>query len=58
VGRSRQGWVLWGHMGADGAADMKRAWLESVRRLSRPYDIVLDLRRLESVSTGAFELIR
>lgn len=58
MGRSRQGWVLWEHMGADGAEDMKRAWLESVQRLSRPYDIVLDLRRLESVSTGAFELIR
>jgi AraC-like DNA-binding protein len=37
---------------------MKRIWLEAARLLTHPYDNVLDLRALETVSKAAFELIR
>src|SRR5437764_6356467 len=58
VGRSRIGWALWGQVGSDVAEEGKRIWLAAARRLSRPYDMVLDLRALETVSQGAYERIR
>jgi AraC-like DNA-binding protein len=58
AGPSRVGWVLWGHTSTDVATEMKELWLSLVRRLVRPYDHVLDLRTLDDVSRGAFELIR
>jgi AraC-like DNA-binding protein len=58
VGRNRQGWAMWGQVGTDAAEEGKQLWLASARRLARPYDLVLDLRPLQSVSQGAFELIR
>ena len=58
VGRDRVGWALWGHIGSDTAEDMKQIWITVVRQLCRPYDLVQDLRSMESVSPGAFELVR
>jgi AraC-like DNA-binding protein len=52
------GWVLWGHFADDDAEEGKRLWVAQSRRVAMPYDFVLDLRRLESVSRGAFERIR
>jgi AraC-like DNA-binding protein len=58
LGPSVIGWSLWGHVGDDDAEDMKQLWLLLVRRIARPYDFVLDLRRLASVSSGAYARIR
>jgi AraC-like DNA-binding protein len=58
VARDRVGWALWGHLGTDDAAEMKRIWLHIAPRLARPYDFVLDARLVKTLSQGAFELIR
>lgn len=56
--RSLVGWVLWSHVADDDAADMKRLWIDLAGRIVAPYDFVLDLRALDSVSSGAFALVR
>lgn len=52
------GWVLWGHIADEDAQAMKRLWIALAGRIGQPYDFVLDLRVLESISSGAFTLIR
>jgi AraC-like DNA-binding protein len=56
--RSLVGWVLWSHMADEDAADMKRLWIDLAGRVAPPYDFVLDLRSLDSLSSGAFSLVR
>lgn len=58
AGRNLVGWVLWGHCADDDAADMKQLWIALASRIAAPYDFVLDLRELDSVSSGAFVLVR
>jgi AraC-like DNA-binding protein len=56
--RNLIGWVLWSHIADDDAADMKRLWIDLAGRIAPPYDFVLDLRALDSVSSGAFALVK
>jgi AraC-like DNA-binding protein len=56
--RNLVGWVLWSHIADDDAADMKRLWIDLAGRIAPPYDFILDLRALDSVSAGAFTLVR
>jgi AraC-like DNA-binding protein len=58
AGRDLIGWVLWSHIGDDDAEEGKQLWLTLARRMARPYDFVLDLRGLASISAGAYERIR
>jgi AraC-like DNA-binding protein len=57
-GRDLVGWVLWGHFADDDAAAGKDLWVSLAGRIAQPYDFVLDLRALQSISSGAYALIR
>jgi AraC-like DNA-binding protein len=52
------GWMLWGHVATEDAEAAKQMWIALAGRIAPPYDFVLDLRRLESISSGAYRRIR
>jgi AraC-like DNA-binding protein len=52
------GWAMWSHVGDDDAEDAKQLWLSLAPRMARPYDFILDLRHLASISAGAYDRIR
>jgi AraC-like DNA-binding protein len=58
AGRDLVGWVLWGHVADDDMEAGKQLWVSLAHRIAQPYDFVLDLRALQSVSGVAFGLIR
>jgi AraC-like DNA-binding protein len=58
AGRDFVGWGLWSHVADADAEAMKQSWISLAQRIAQPYDFVLDLSALESISSGAFALIR
>lgn len=58
AGRSFVGWVLWSHFADEDAEAGKQLWIALAARMAPPFDFVLDLRALESLSHGAYTRIR
>jgi len=49
---------MWGHISTDDAELGKELWISLAMRVAKPYDFILDLRGLESISQGAYERIK
>jgi AraC-like DNA-binding protein len=55
------GWAMWGHISTEDAELGKQLWISlavRIAQLGQPYDFILDLRGLESISQGAYERIK
>jgi AraC-like DNA-binding protein len=57
-GTNLVGWAMWGHVSTEDAELGKQLWIYLAMRVAPPYDFILDLRGLESISQGAYERIK
>jgi AraC-like DNA-binding protein len=58
AGNDLVGWAMWGHVSTEDAELGKQLWIFLAMRVAQPYDFILDLRGLESISQGAYERIK